>query len=155
MEKSEDLLRTTVKEMKSANHAHRRIVEQCFQDTGVYRSQHQLLMHISRNLNQSQTEIADGMEVAPATIAVSLKKLEKGGYIEKIVDETDNRFNKIEITQKGEAIVKDSIRIFRSIDKVMFQDFSADELLKLQDFMIRIKKNLSEIQLTIEDKELD
>ena len=155
MEKSEDLLRTTVKEMKSANHAHRRIVEQCFQDTGVYRSQHQLLMHISRNLNQSQTEIADGMEVAPATIAVSLKKLEKGGYIEKIVDETDNRFNKIEITQKGEAIVKDSIRIFRSIDKVMFQDFSADELLKLQDFMIRIKKNLSEIQLPIEDKELD
>lgn len=152
MEKSEDLLRNTVKEMKSANHAHRRIVEQCFQDTGVYRSQHQLLMYISRNLNQSQTEIAEGMEVAPATVAVSLKKLEKGGYIEKIVDETDNRFNKIEITQKGESIVKDSIRIFRSIDKVMFQDFSADELLQLQDFMIRIKKNLGEIQLPIEDE---
>lgn len=154
MDKSE-LLRVTVKEMKSANHAHRRIVEQCFQDTGVYRSQHQLLMYISRNLNQSQTEIAEGMEVAPATVAVSLKKLEKGGYIEKVVDKSDNRFNKIEMTQKGESLVKDSIRVFRSIDKVMFRDFSDDELLQLQDYMIRVKKNLGEIKLPIDGMEIE
>ncbi|WP_066715668.1 MarR family winged helix-turn-helix transcriptional regulator [Clostridium sp. Marseille-P299] len=151
MDKSEELLRKTVKEFRSANHAHRRIVEQSLQETGVYRSQHQLLMYISRHLNQSQTEIAEGMEVTPATVAVSLKKLEKGGYIEKIVDENDNRFNKIEITEKGGTIVKDSIRIFQSIDKVMFQDFSVEELLQLQDFMIRIKKNLGEIDLSSKD----
>jgi Mn-dependent DtxR family transcriptional regulator len=35
------------------------------------------------------------MDVSAATIAVSLKKLEKGGYINKVMDEGDNRLNQI------------------------------------------------------------
>lgn len=41
--------------------------------TGVYQSQHRLLMHLNHHPNCSQIEIAREMEISPAAVAVSLK----------------------------------------------------------------------------------
>ena len=68
------------KYLRVAKH-HRALMERRLSDTGVYRSQHRILMFISDNPNISQKELARMTEVSTATIAVSLKKLEKGGYI--------------------------------------------------------------------------
>ena len=46
-------------------------------ETGVYQSQHRLLMEISRNPNASQKDIARIMDVSAATVAVSLKNLKR------------------------------------------------------------------------------
>ena len=66
---------------------HRSMVEHQLEGTGVYRSQHQILMYVSRNPNVSQKELAGMYGVSGATIAVSLKKLERGGYISRLVDQ--------------------------------------------------------------------
>ena len=71
------------------NHLHRTILERKLNQNGLYRSQHQLLMYISDHPNQSQKEIARLNRISPATAAVTLKKLEKGGYITRIVDQED------------------------------------------------------------------
>ena len=47
--------------------------------------------------------------VSGATMAVSLKKLEKGGYINRLVDQHDNRCNQICITEKGREVVEESV----------------------------------------------
>jgi len=57
---------------------HRRIMQKFLDETGVYQAQHRLLMEIFRNPDASQNDIARSMDVSAATIAVSLKKLEKG-----------------------------------------------------------------------------
>ncbi|NLN04473.1 MAG: MarR family transcriptional regulator [Clostridiaceae bacterium] len=49
---------------------HRKIMQNYLDATGVYHSQHRLLMEISRNPNASQTELARRMDVSSATIAV-------------------------------------------------------------------------------------
>ena len=66
---------------------HRSILEQRLNKTGVYRSQHQILTTLAEHSNASQKEIAEYLNVTAATIAVSVKKLEKGGYITRIVDQ--------------------------------------------------------------------
>ena len=73
------------------NHLHRTILERKLNQNGLYRSQHQLLMYISDHPNQSQKEIAKLNRISPATAAVTLKKLEKGGYIHRAADNRDNR----------------------------------------------------------------
>jgi DNA-binding MarR family transcriptional regulator len=80
---------------------HRKIMQNYLDATGVYHAQHRLLMEISRNPNAPQIELERQMDVSSATIAVSLKKLEKGGYIIKKTDDVDNRLNQIVITEKG------------------------------------------------------
>ena len=80
---------------------HRSVIEHQLEGTGVYRSQHQILMYVSNNPNVSQKDLAKMYGVSGATIAVSLKKLEKGGYIKRLVDQDDNRCNQICITERA------------------------------------------------------
>ena len=125
---------------------HRNVMEKQLSSTGVYRSQHKILMVIFENPNISQKELADMNEVSTATIAVSLKKLEKGGYISRLVDAKDNRYNQICITEKGRRIVEESHKIFREVDKAMFSGFSEEECRELEQALDRIYGNLEEYE---------
>jgi len=106
---------------------HRRIMQKFLDETGVYQAQHRLLMEIFRNPDASQNDIARSMDVSAATIAVSLKKLEKGGYIKRETVEEDNRFNKITITEKGNKVVEQSKQIFDLVHQKVFEGFSEEE----------------------------
>ena len=55
---------------RRADSAFKRTIERRVRDTGVYRSQHRLLMHLACRPNCSQVELASHLEVSPAAIAV-------------------------------------------------------------------------------------
>lgn len=126
---------------------HRCILETRLKNTGVYRSQHQILMILTDHTDVSQKELAERLYVSTATIAVSVKKLEQGGYITRIMDQNDNRMNKLCLTDKGRHMVEISREYFMSVETQMFHDFSKEELAVMEQFMIRIYNNLSEIQM--------
>lgn len=122
---------------------HRLILErELNQKTGVYRGQHQLLMFIADHPNISQKELAKLSHITSATVAVSLKKLEQGGYVRRAVDKEDNRFNQICITEKGRRVVANSICFFQSTEKRMFAGFSSEETEQLCGYLGRIHGNL-------------
>lgn len=128
---------------------HRRIMQNCLDETGVYQAQHRMLMLISCNPNVSQNDIARSMDISASTVAVSLKKLEKGGYILREMDAEDNRLNKIIITEKGNKVVEQSKQIFESTDRKVFEGFTEEEkhdlsvlLQKLDDNLIRMEDEI-------------
>lgn len=125
-----------------ANKLHKMYLEREVAQTGVYRSQHQILMYIAANPNASQKEIATRQHVSTATIAVSLKKLEKGGYISRSADKKDNRFNQICITPKGRAVVEGSIQIFQKVEDALFAHFTEEELNQFEGYIDRVRLNL-------------
>lgn len=127
---------------RRADSAFKRLIEWRVKDTGVYRSQHRLLMHLSRQPNCSQAALAEFLEVSPAAIAVSIKKLEKGGYIRRETDESDNRVHQVTITPKGEQVILKSITMFQEVEAQMFENFSDEEMAQLDDFLERIYHNL-------------
>jgi len=125
---------------------HRKIMQYYLDETGVYHAQHRLLMEISRNPSASQKDIARSMDVSGATIAVSLKKLEKGGYIKKEMDEGDNRLNQITITEKGNRVVEQSKQIFDSIDRMVFEGFNEAEKSSLLVLLQKLNSNLVKME---------
>lgn len=127
---------------RRADTALKRSIERRVKNTGVYRSQHRLLMHLNRNPNCSQVELAQDLEVSPAAIAVSLKKLEKGGYIRRETDSCDNRAHQVIITEKGRQVIEKSIIMFQETEREMFVGFSAEEMMRLEEFLERIYQNL-------------
>ena len=122
---------------------HRKVMQYHLKKTGLYQAQHRLLMEISRNQHASQKELARLMGVSTAAIAVSLKKLEKGGYILKEVDEADNRLNQISITEKGNRVVEQSKQIFDSIGQRLFEGFMEEEAHTLSGLLKRLDSNLT------------
>ena len=90
----------------------------------------------------SQRELADLLRVSPATIATSLKSLERQGYVERQRDAVDCRRNLISITQRGLDALDQSRQVMDQVDRAMFAGFSQEEFSQLQAFHNRMLQNL-------------
>ena len=121
-------------------------------ETGVYSGQHRILMNLKWmqmwRPNCTQAELAEKLEISPAAVAVSIKKLEKGGYIQREPDEADNRALQVTITPKGEQVIIQSLAIFQKMDSDLFNGFADDELELLSGFLERMYQNLEEKKKT-------
>lgn len=90
----------------------------------------------------AQRELSDALRVSPATVAVSLKSLERGGYIEKRPVAGDQRRKAVRLTAKGEAAVQRCFQVFHHVDETMFQGFTPEEREQVIAFHMRMLKNL-------------
>ena len=125
---------------------HRKTVEKRISALGIHPSQHHLLMHIAKNGACTQNSIAEAMEVSAATVAVSLKKLEKGGYIEKQISPGDGRSNRVALTTKGQEVVEQSKHLFEEVDEGMFASFSDGQQEQFQQYLEQIISNLKTLE---------
>lgn len=117
-------------------------------DEEIYRSQHRLLMTLGKNPNCSQNELALILDVSPAAVAVSLGKLEKSGYITRVTSADDRRSNQVAISEKGNRVIRNSIKLFDEVESTMFRDFSEEEVHQFQGFLQRACRNLESMQQT-------
>ncbi len=122
---------------------HKKIAEKRLEEIKLHRSQHIMLMHLSRfGRTVSQKELAESLSITPAAAAVSVKKLIDGGYIERKTSDKDARYNDVSITEKGEAVVKRSREIFNSIDEDMVSGISEEELIAFIEILKKMTENL-------------
>ena len=141
MDRKESMRRTVGLIVKTEVLFHR-LLERQVSHTGVFPSQHRLLMELDRNPACAQMELAEKFGVSAAAITVSLKKLEKGGYIRRKADREDGRVNHVEITPEGKAVVGQSLRLFEEADELLFAGFGDDEVEALVALLSRAKENL-------------
>ena len=119
----------------------KRAIGRKVEGTGLYRSQHRLLMILGKHADCSQTAIAEKMEISPPAVAVTLKKLEKGGYISRQCLEEDNRVNEVVVTEKGRQAISESIVCFQEVESAILKGFSDQEMEQLSGFLQRMIAN--------------
>lgn len=126
---------------------HKSAVDSYVNETKLHKSQHKLLMSLSHLGNHvSQRDLAEKLNITPAAVAVTLKKLEKNGFVEKKVQESDNRYNEVVMTEKGRRIVKESHKLFQSIDEKLFEGFTEEEMDQLNSYLERMIQNAQRIR---------
>ena len=100
--------------------------------SGLYLGQLPILAYISHNDGCTQKEISDWLNVSPASIALSTKRLQKAGFIKKTVDKDNLRCNRLSVTETGsetafkarEAMNLFDENMFSGIDKAGLDQFS-------------------------------
>ena len=108
---------------------HRNAVESQINELGIHRSQHLALRYISyEGKDATQTDIAKALEISPAAVTVTLKKLEKSGLITRTPQESDARANSIELTEEARILLKKSCAIFKSVNAAMCEGITEEEL---------------------------
>lgn len=90
----------------------------------------------------TQKELADRLHSAPATVAASLKVLERQGYVVRRTDRRDTRRNRIFITQKARDALDAGLRAFQQVDDAMYQGFSPEEREQVRQYHRRMLENL-------------
>ena len=111
-----------------------------------------LLFILSKGLEEgavlpSQKQLAQWLHVSPATVANSLKSLERGGYVHKEQDPQDARRNRVSITEKGRQAVLECVKVFETVDNQMLQGFSPEDQAQLMRYQEQMLSN----QLSEED----
>ena len=78
----EERYRRLVKRQMQISRRRHRIIERSLLDIGIHSSQHFALMYLSDHSGAvSQVQLAELLNITPASVARTLKSLEAGGYI--------------------------------------------------------------------------
>lgn len=133
-----------VKLFLRAARSHYQLFEKRVRAFGVHRSQHKILMYLSRHEGEqvSQKDIAESFEISAAAVAVSVKKLEDEGLIERKTQSNDNRSNVILLTDRGNAIVEETRSLINGIDDAMFDGFNGKEIVEFSAYLSRLCDNI-------------
>lgn len=106
---------------------------------GVHPGQCAMLWMLRREDGLSQNELSKRLKVKPSTVAVSIRRMEKSGLIERRADREDMRKNKIYLTEHAKSILEESETILDENEKLMTEGLSETErclLLRLLDQII-------------------
>lgn len=98
-----------------------------------------LLIYSSPGINQ--LELGKMKNVGKASVTKALKILEEDGFITRVTDENDKRNTLCYVSEKGEAIVENLIRVKSSAENDMFIDFSEKDKQQLFSYLIKLLKN--------------
>lgn len=146
-------INTVIHKFINIDRLHHTMIEKQVSKGSLHRTQHRLLLHIFKSPEAlSQKELAAFFEVSPAAVAVSVKKLEKAGYIKREVLKDDMRFNKISVTEKGKETLLQTKTFVDKVDAHMFKDFSENELSSFYNCLEKIQKNLNDFEQMDGDK---
>ena len=129
---------------------HRYHIHTALSKHGVFPGQPPLL-NLLEESDCTQKDLSEKLKVSAATVAVSVKRLQKSGLVEKLSDSEDLRCNRIRITQKGREINELCRRECDRIDNKMFEGFSDEEKNQYAAFLKRISDNLSGDNFTKND----
>ncbi len=139
-----ELYRETVHKMVRANLLHRYRITTALSGLNIYRGQPEILGFLLENGECAQKTLAETMGVSAASIATSIKRMCKAGFVERTEDETDRRINRIRITQKGKEAFLAGREECSKVDARMFSGITDEEIEKFSKILIKITENLSE-----------
>ena len=135
---------------RELHQAHRAAVDSVFARLGVRElGQPHLLFVLEREnaagVTPTQKELADRLKLSPATVAKSIKSLERLGCLHKLTDDSDMRKNRIQLTDTGREISEKCRQAFRNVDRAMYSGFSDEETELISQLYIRMAKNLRDL----------
>lgn len=111
-------------------------------EIGIYQGQPPLLFTLEHKDGLSQREIADILKIAPSTINVMLKRMEKSGILIRKKDLDDQRISRVYLTDKGRVICKKAKEAIKSLSEECFEGFSDDEKETLKLLLKKMGNNL-------------
>ena len=110
---------------------------------GLYAGQMPVLNYLAEHPGCTQVEMADFLQVSPASIALSTKRLQKAGYLTKEVDEDNLRCKRLYLSEQGAKVRELCREKMDLLDRKAFEGFSEEELCTLVQLIDRITINLT------------
>lgn len=104
-----------------------------------------ILKLIKDSPDASQKDLAKKMQLTQGAMSGSIKRLLQLELIKQIPLEHDNRYNKLEITTQGKKVIEDYFEDLNNRYKMMFDDFSEEDLVEFDKALITLNKNLDKI----------
>jgi DNA-binding MarR family transcriptional regulator len=128
--------------MAQISHLHHSRAHQLLEGLGLYRGQPPMLRTLWEKEGLTQTELADHLQIKPATVTKMLQRMEKAGFIIRKCDPDDQRVTRVYLTDIGRAVQNEVEAVFTTMSEETFAGFTFEEAILLRRFMLQIRDNL-------------
>ncbi|MBO7209335.1 MAG: winged helix-turn-helix transcriptional regulator [Clostridia bacterium] len=117
--------------------------------------QMQIIEFLIERPGSTQVEIANKMMVTPASITLTTKRMEKQGLITKEVDPGNLRCKKLFATDLAEELYNCNIKIFRKIDRILFEGLPESIISQLNENLnTAVENSLKNCTKVLNEKEM-
>ncbi len=110
----------------------------------LYPGQPHLLFILNKEDGLRQKDISERLNVAPATLTMMIKRLEKEELVYREKDSLDKRVYRVYITESGRKTAEEAKRVFKEIEKNCFGSLTDEEEKQLKNLLLKVKENLKE-----------
>jgi len=121
---------------------HHHMMRKRFDEMGLHRGQPHLIMELYNHDGMAHSDLADHMEVTPATVTNMVKRMERDGLVIRRRDDADERISRVYLTDDGKALRDEIITNIKSIESETFKGFNDEEMVQLNQYLKRIVNNL-------------
>lgn len=115
---------------------------QVVSEEGLFAGQHHIIMMLERVGCATVSQIAEEMRTTSATASVSIKRLEKAGFVEKRSSESDARITKIYLTDKALAVTQRIKSKMDEAEESLTQGLTQEEKYLLSDLLDKVVNNI-------------
>ena len=110
---------------------------------GLYRGQPPVLFSLWEQDGLTHGELAQRLQITPATITRMIQRMEKAGFVQRKPDSGDQSISRVFLTDSGRAIRTQLQAIWDQMEVESFSGFSPDELLVVRRVLLQIRDNLA------------
>lgn len=124
---------------------HRQRAHELLDKLGLYRGQPPVLFALWEQDGLTHRELAEQLEITPATITRMIQRMEKAGFVQRQPDVSDQRVSRVYLTDTGRTVRVELEAIWQRMDVECFSGFSDEERAALRGFLLRLRANLSQV----------
>jgi DNA-binding MarR family transcriptional regulator len=112
------------------------------QSLGMTQAQCRCLLHLSRNENVRQVDLAETLEIQPITLGRLIDQLAQAGYVERRADAEDRRAFRLHLTPAAKPVLTK----IRALGAQTWSDATGDvgeaRMAQLSKTLLDLKRNL-------------
>ena len=122
---------------------HRQRADELLNKIGLYVGQEMLLNVLWTEGEMTQTELANRLEIQPATLTVALKRLEKAGHIVRSRDPEDQRVSRVQPSFKSAELREGVLMAWSRLEYDTVQNLTEAEQKILAILLNKVSDGLS------------
>jgi MarR family transcriptional regulator for hemolysin len=126
----------------SAAHEMSRLMNVELSAHGITVRQWEVLAYLSLGGDQSQSELAESMNIEAPTLVGVLDRMERDGWITRVADDTDRRRKLIRPTEKVQPVWAKMVECAHRVRRRALRGISEQERTLLRDLLTRVRTNL-------------
>jgi MarR family transcriptional regulator, organic hydroperoxide resistance regulator len=103
--------------LATAARAHARELQRRLAVFGLHLGQELVIVDLFHNPSATQAELVERLGIEQPTVAKTLSRMERAGFIRRVTDERDRRAIRVSLTAAGERFVADVIAAWAAADR--------------------------------------
>lgn len=134
--------RYIAKYISHLNRKARSFVNKNVANWGFNSGQIMFLVELYREDGKSQETISESLQIDKGTTARAIRKLEEEGYVTRVKDKDDKRFNSIYLTDKSKDLKEEVYRVLDNWDDRICECLAEEEKILLRKLLEKVCKNI-------------